>query len=214
VTFRKAFLAVLLGVAVVGCGSAASASQAPSRTLAPAPTLAPVPSAAPTAATPDPTPSDPTPSAAACAVEPQTGILPSDRLSTVEVLGLPGRDVVRFDFDEASLDEVGVPRGSLDVAVPPFTGGSSGLPMDVKGEHVLEVIFKGMSLQNDVGQPTFDGPREIEATDPARSLRHVVLYDEFEGQMGWYIGYDGAGCVTLSREGDSVVLAIDFGPGS
>ena len=149
-----------------------------------------------------------------CVVEPQTGILPSDRMSTIEVLGLPGRDVIRFNFGESSIDQVGVPRGALDVAVPPFIGGSSGLPMDVHGEHVLEVVFKGMSLQNDVGQPTFEGPREVEATDPARALRHVVLYDEFEGQMGWYIGYDGAGCLSLSREGDSVVLAIDFGPGS
>ena len=208
-TLRKAFFSILLGLAVVGCGSAASASQAPSRTVAPAPTSSLAPTATPPPATPDPTPS-----AAACVVEPQTGILPSDRVSNIEVLGLPGRDVVRFTFGEGSLDPVGAATGALETAVPPFVGGSSGLPMDVHGEHVLEVVFKGMSLQNDIGQPTFDGPREIEATDPARSLRHVVLYDEFEGQMGWYIGYDGAGCVSLSREGDSIVLAIDFGPGS
>jgi hypothetical protein len=30
------------------------------------------------------------------------------------------------------------------------------------------------------------------------------------GQIGWYIGYDKSTCVTLSREGDRVLLAIDF----
>ena len=40
--------------------------------------------------------------------------------------------------------------------------------------------------------------------------RHVIMFDESEGQTGWYIGYDKSTCVTLSREGDRVLLAIDF----
>ena len=212
-TRRSAFLVFVLGVAVLGCGSAA-ASPAARQTTIPsvAPTPAPTLTALPTAASTQ-TPA-PSPSAAACVVEPQTGRLPSDRLTDVQVLGPPGRDVVRFVFGENSLDPVGPPSGTLEVAVPPFTGGASGLPIDLHGEHALQVVFTGMSLQNDVGQPVYDGPREIEATDPSRSLRHVVLFDESEGQMGWYVGYDGPGCVTLTREGDAVVLAIEFGPGS
>ena len=65
------------------------------------------------------------------------------------------------------------------------------LPIDLQGEHALQVVFTGMSLQNDVGQETYTGRREIRATDPSRSLRHVVLFDESEGQIGWYVGYDG-----------------------
>ena len=30
--------------------------------------------------------------------------------------------------------------------------------------------------------------------------------------MGWYLGYDGPACVTLTREGDDIIVAITFGP--
>ncbi len=145
---------------------------------------------------------------------PQTGTLPSDRLTGMQVLGVPGADIVRFQFSPGSLTPAGPPVGSLDVATPPFTEGASGLPIELEGEQALQVVFRGMSLQNDVGQETYTGEREIRATDPSRSLRHVIVFDESEGQMGWYIGYDGPSCVTLTREGDDVLVAIAFGPGS
>ena len=34
------------------------------------------------------------------------------------------------------------------------------------------------------------------------------MYDEFEGFVGWYIGYDGNGCVTLVRDGTDIVVTI------
>ena len=61
-----------------------------------------------------------------------------------------------------------------------------------------------MSIQNDVGQPVYDGPAEYRPGLPA--LRHLVLFDMSEGVVGWYIGYDGTGCVTLARVGDSVTV--------
>ena len=70
-----------------------------------------------------------------------------------------------------------------------------------------------MSLQNDVGQPVFTGVRQITVTDAARSLRQVVIFDESEGQVGWYVGYDTSSCLSLTREGDDLLLMIDFGPG-
>ena len=126
---------------------------------------------------------------------------------------MPGADIVRFQFSPGSLTPAGPPTGSLDVATPPFTEGASGLPVDLQGEKALQVVFRGMSLQNDAGEETFTGEREIRATDPSRSLRHVVLFDESEGQLGWYLGYDGPACVTLTREGDDVIVAITYGPG-
>jgi hypothetical protein len=132
-------------------------------------------------------------------------------MTNVEIAALPGRDVVTFTFGKRSLQPTGPSTGSLDVAEPPFTGGASGLPIDLHGEAALQVVFKGMALQNDVGQLTYDGPREFEVTDPSRSLRHLVLYDESEGQLGWYAGYDGQSCVSLVREGDSILLTFDFG---
>jgi len=135
-------------------------------------------------------------------------------MTNVEILGPPGRDVVRFTFGPRSLEPKGPARGTLDVATPPFTGGASGVPIDLDGEHALQVVFSGMSLQNDVGQLAYDGPREFAVADPTRSLRHLVLYDESEGQLGWYVGYDRSSCPTLTRNGDTMELALDFGPGS
>ncbi len=64
-----------------------------------------------------------------------------------------------------------------------------------------------MSLSDDVGRrrPT-TGPTEFRPDLPV--LRHAVLFDAFEGQIGWYIGYDGPGCVTLGRDGNDVTVAI------
>ena len=205
----------ILGLSIAACGpttpsaspSTAAATSAPST----APTASP---AAPTATiSPAVTPSA-SAGAVSCDLKPQTGQLPSDRLTGVQVLGVPGADIVQFHFGPGSLTPAGPPTGSLDVATPPFTEGASGLPVDLQGEKALQVVFRGMSLQNDAGQETFTGEREIRATDPSRSLRHVVLFDESEGQLGWYLGYDGPACVTLTREGDDIIVAITYGPGS
>lgn len=219
---RVALLALALGVA--GCGQAApsaipasssvspAAAQSPESTISAAPgrsltasaTPATVPtvSAAPSAAS----------SAVPCAVRPQSRALPSDRLTGMQVLGLPGKDIIRFEFGTGSLTPAGSPVGSLAVAVPPFSQGASGQLIDLDGQHALKLVFTGMSLANDVGQPTFTGDREIRSGVPSRSLRHVILFDESEGQSGWYVGYDGPTCVSLSREGDAVLLAIEFSP--
>ena len=89
--------------------------------------------------------------------------------------------------------------GSLDVARPPFTQAGSGAPIDMTGEHVVQVAFTGMSLQNDAGEVMFTGPTELKPNLPA--LRKAVQFDASEGTIGWYIGYDGTGCVVLGRDG-------------
>ena len=63
-----------------------------------------------------------------------------------------------------------------------------------------------MSLQNDAGEETYAGPAEVKPALPA--LRHAVLYDASEGVVGWYVGYDGPGCVTLARVGTTVTVTI------
>ena len=35
-----------------------------------------------------------------------------------------------------------------------------------------------------------------------------VLYDASEGVIGWYIGYDGDGCVSLIDDGRGLLLSI------
>ena len=193
----------------VGASPFAPASATIAPTTAPTPTPTAIPTPTPTAsATPAASPSE-----AACLVLPQTGPAPSDRLTGIEVLALPGRDVVRFVFGNGSLTPVGPPTASISAAKPPFTEGASGRPIALKGKQALQVVFRGMSLQNDVGQPTFAGEREITVTSAGRSLRQVILFDESEGQVGWYVGYDTSSCLSLTREGDDLVLTIVFGPG-
>ena len=206
---------VILGLSLAACGpttpSPSPSSAAPSAVPSVAVTASP---AAPTAtALPSPTPSA-SAAVVACDLKPQTGQLPSDRLTGVQVLGVPGADIVRFQFSPGSLTPAGPPVGSLDLATPPFTEGASGLPVDLQGKNALQVVFRHMSLQNDAGEETFTGEREIRATDPSRSLRHVVLFDESEGQLGWYLGYDGPACVTLTREGDDILVTITYGQGA
>jgi hypothetical protein len=89
----------------------------------------------------------------------------------------------------------------------PYTFAGSGAPIDMAGEHVLLLRFRHMSLANDVGQETYSGPRELIADGPG--FRQATLFDESEGVIGWYVGYDGPGCVTLGQQGRSVTLSID-----
>ena len=203
----------LLALLVAACGSG-PATSTPSATTRPSAVASIAPSARPSVDETTPAPAATPATSVACALTAQTGQLPSDRLTGMQVLGVPGGDIVRFQFSPGSLTPAGPPVGSLDVAMPPFTQGASGLPIELEGGQALQVVFRGMSLQNDVGQETYTGEREIRATDPSRSLRHVIVFDESEGQMGWYIGYDGPSCVTLTRDGDDVLVAITFGPGS
>ena len=134
-TIRTVACAIALGIAVVACGSAATATPPASQATAPSPTPSPSVAPSPTpSATATPTAAASTSaSAATCPMDRQTGLLPSDRMTNVEILGLPGRDVVRFSFGDRSLEPKGPATGTLDVATPPFTGGASGLPIDLKG---------------------------------------------------------------------------------
>lgn len=214
----------LLGVAILvaACGSTAPstspfaiASPATSPATSPA-ASAPVPTA--TAGTPVPsaaaTPTvapSPAPSMAdACPIAPQTGRLPSDRMIGVKLSGTPMSDLVTFEFGNTSVPEPpqGTSQGTLEAAEPPYTQAASGLEMDIAGDHVVQVRFSGMSLMNDVGELTYDGPLDLRL-DGAVALRDVRNFDMFEGVVGWYIGYDGNGCVRLSSDATSVTIAID-----
>lgn len=164
------------------------------------------PTASPTASE---VPSTPAPSSAACLLMPQTVALPSDRFTDIKEAPGATADRLTFVFGNPSLPgPAGPPEGSLEVAQAPYTSAGSGAPIEMKGEHVLQIRFSGMSLANDVGQETYVGPRGIETPD-FPSLRHAVMFDASEGIVGWYVGYDGPGCVTLVRTANDLTLTID-----
>ena len=129
------------------------AGASPSRPR-PSPDRVPVADGQPPSATP----------AADCVVEPQEGPLSSDRMTDVKVSSTADADIITFVFGRASLPgPAGQPRGDLAVAEPPYTEAGSGEPIKMQGDHVLQLRFMHMSLSADTGDPTYDGPRELQA---------------------------------------------------
>lgn len=184
-----------------------SPSASPSATGSPSIAPSASPSAAPTA-TPTPTASPSPTQVADCEVEPQEGPLSSDRMTDVVISSTDEADLITFVFGNASLPgPAGQPRGDLMVAEAPYSHAASGQAIDMQGDHILQLRFIHMSLSSDTGDLTYNGPREFKPD--LLVLRHAVEFDETEGQIGWYIGYDGPGCVTLGRNGDDVTVAFE-----
>jgi hypothetical protein len=208
---------IALTLLVSACGSAtstqppssgpsavASASGLPSAPVGGSPTI---PASVAPSVAPSPTASV-VPSPSDCAFKAEKGLLPSDRFTDIAVRSTDDADQVIFRFARSSIGSpAGPPRGALSIAPSPYTFAGSGEEIDMTGEQVLLVRFEHMSLSNDVGQETFTGPRELTADGPA--FRHAVLFDESEGIIGWYVGYDGPGCVTLDQAGRSLTLTFD-----
>jgi hypothetical protein len=210
-----ALAAVLVSACIVDTtGPSASPSPSPSAgdTGAPSATASETASASleasPSASSGPSSSAVPSPSTpgVACIVKPQTALLFSDRVVSVKVSTSATVDFVTFVFDVGSLTPAGPPRGNLTTARPPFTDAASGLPIDLAGAHAVQVRFTGMSLSNDAGEPTFTGEPDIKTVLPA--LKQVTLYDASEEIAGWYIGYDGTGCVGLVRDGNDITVTI------
>jgi hypothetical protein len=211
-------LLVTVGIAVLvaacsGTTSSPAASTPPTPIATPiatpTPTVAPTPVPSASLA-PSATPSaaaSPAGSAAACAPLPPAMTVPSDRLTDVQVAPGDTTDNVRFVFGNPSLPgPSSPPMATLTVAKPPYTNAGSGAPIAVKGDHVLQLKLTGMSVQNDAGEPVYDGPTDITKQSPA--FQEAVMYDASEGVIGWYIGYDGDGCVSLIDDRDGLLLSI------
>jgi hypothetical protein len=176
----------------------ASASAAPSIMASEAPASTPAVSVAPVS---------PGPSTAGCPSLPQTVALPSDRLTDVKVATGADADRLVFVFGNASLPGPPTPPGgSLESARPPYTQAASGKAITMAGDHVVQVRFTGMSLANDVGQPTYDGRTDIRAAGAA--FKETVLFDASEGTIGWYVGYNGSGCAAMIVGAHDVTLVI------
>lgn len=213
VVIRRSLVLVML-LTVAGC-SAAAPSASPSPSQAASVAVVGSASAAPSVASSQATASLPAAGAASVTPGPSTGCqelpqivaLPSDRFTDIKVV--PGADADRltFVFGNASLPGPPTPpQGSLEVARPPYTQAASGKSITIAGDHVVQVRFSGMSLANDVGQPTYDGRTDIRATGTA--IKQAVLFDASEGDIGWYVGYNGSGCVSMAVGSHDVTLLI------
>ena len=203
-----------LAVAASACSPSSGSSPSTGTVVSPSaavetasPSATPAATATPTVArTASPTPeatAEPTP----CAVQAESGRPPSDRLVDVVASTSTDADHLTFVFGRDSIESPGgPPRAEFSEAEPPYTFGPSGLPIEMVGERVVQVVLRQMSLQADTGDPVYQGPPRVSPDYPA--LRHAVMYDESEGVVGWYVGYDGPGCVTLATAGDKVTLTF------
>ena len=81
---------------------------------------------------------------------------------------------------------------------PTRTAGS-GEDIDMEGDRVLQLGFLQHVAR--VRHRRARVRRGREFRPDLTVLRHAVVYDETEGVVGWYVGYDGPGCVTLGRDG-------------
>ena len=207
-------LLVVSALFIAACTQVAPPPPSASPSASPSPSASASPSASTAAVSPSPvativasaSPSA-TPVPTICPIDEQQGNLPSDRLLDMKVGTSDTADTLTFVFGRSSLgNPAGQPVGDLIVATKPYTEGASGRPIRMEGDRVIQVRFMHMSLQNDVGQETYQGPASVKPDLPA--LRQATLYDAFEGQMGYYIGFDGPGCATLARAGQNVVLTF------
>lgn len=214
--FRGLAASVLLVVVVAGCLSntvpsatpagpigapskAAGGSRSPD--VSPSSSVSLAPSTAATAV-PTSTPVIP------CAIATQRVRPPTDRLLDIIVKANASADLVRFVFGEASLEgSGGTPTAVLQRAKRPYTQAGSGKPIAVLGKRVAQLRFDHMSNMNDIGEPTYQGPPEVQPKLP--TLRDAVQFDDSEGVVGWYVGFDGPGCATLSVRGNEVIVTID-----
>ena len=209
--FGSVLASVVLIVALGACGTAApsvtpsaSGSAAPSGdAFSPGASLAP-PSSGATSTEPSIAIASNRP---ACDVSPQSGLLPSDRLVDLAINASTTQDLVTFVFaPQGTPTPAGAPRGTLETTKPPFSYAGSGQEFQLLGEHAVQVRFIGMVIADESGQATYQGSHDAKPALPA--LREVVQYDASEGVVAFDIGYDGPGCVTLSRDGNAVTVAI------
>ncbi len=204
---------IVAAVVVAACGAAgpspsASASPASATASTPATSAAPVTSSTPVASVPSASASADASAGSGECLEPTTTVeLPSDRFTDIRVTTTPTADRLTFVFGESSLPgPAEPPMGELSPAAPPYTAAGSGAEIKMMGDQVLVVGFATMSLQNDAGQETYGGPREIKPDLPA--LKQAVLFDASEGSIGWYVGYVGKGCLAFDVTRDAVTLTI------
>lgn len=114
-----------------------------------------------------------------------------------------GYDRVVFEFDN------GIPEYVLSTADPPYVEDPSGLPMEVGGEAVLQLVMIGGTRLDADYEETYTGPLEFEPGFD--TLVHLVEAGDFEAVSSWYIGISGDSCVrVLTLDGpDRLVIDIE-----
>ena len=128
-------------------------------------------------------------------------------LTDVTVAPQECTDTVTFTF---TASPGGSPKFVIEPASPPFAQSGSGEAFTVPGTAFLRVRFQPAWIADPkTGGVTYAGPHRIEPTGTVVT-RGVVLYDAFEGVVGWIVGLDGTGRykVTSSDSPPSVTITV------
>jgi hypothetical protein len=113
-----------------------------------------------------------------------------------------GYDRVVFEFDN------GIPEYILSAPEPPYVEDPSGLPMEVEGASVLQLVMIGGTRLDADYEETYAGPLEFEPG--FETLVHLVEAGDFEAVSSWYIGLSGDACVRVLALDDPDRLVIDI----
>jgi hypothetical protein len=182
----------------IGAGSPTQSAQSSSASVEPSPPPSEPASVPPSAA---PSEEDLGPFACAFPMEERDAAVHS-QLVDVRVGEHDGYDRVVFEFDN------GIPEYVLSEAEPPYTEDPSGLPMEVEGEAVLQLVMIGGTRWDSEYQATYDGPLSFEPG--FEKLVHLVEAGDFEAVSSWYMGLSGDACVRVLALDGPHRLVIDI----
>jgi hypothetical protein len=124
------------------------------------------------------------------------------RIVDVRVGQHDGYDRVVFEFDGD------VPEYLLSGATPPYTEDPSGLPIDVEGRSVWQLVMLGGTRFDDDYEPTYESPLSFKPDFD--KLVHLVEAGDFEATSTWYIGLSGKACARVLLLDEPSRLVIDI----
>jgi hypothetical protein len=94
----------------------------------------------------------------------------------------------------------------VSTAARPFVADPSGQPLTVAGSRFVVVIFRGMTLFDAAGTPSYAGPNTLTKAGPG--VRAVVRQSAYEGVTSWIVGYDAAGCVSVDNSPGAITVVV------
>ena len=200
-------VAVLALAACTGGNGAPSSAAASASDALPSSSNPPVPSATPPAsAEPSGAPSaEPTdnlgPFTCQLPIE-DGGTVARAQITDVRVGEHAGYDRVVFEFAE------GIPPYSLSEVSPPFTMDPSGLPLEVDGSAVWQLVLNGGTAVLPDGGVSYDGPTNF--APGFLRLVQLVNAGDFEAVSSWFIGMSERTCVRVIQLSSPARLVIDI----
>lgn len=121
-----------------------------------------------------------------------------------------GYDRVTFEFAPPSDGQYfGLPKYDLHRATPPIREDGSGDPVSMDGSHFAWIVFHGAAGYDFVeGGPTYTGPRGFKRD--FRMLAEARQTGDYEATLSWAFGLNSASCWKVHVLQDPLRVAIDF----